>query len=37
MQQIKVKTPDWDESDLEVCRKYDDLVKAGKMTYRRIR
>jgi len=32
-----METPDWTKEDYEKCRKYDELVKAGKMTYRRIR
>ena len=31
-----METPDWNKHDYELCKKYDDLVKEGKMTYRRI-
>ena len=28
------ETPDWNETDLQICQKYDDAVRAGTMTYR---
>ncbi len=34
---VKIETPDWNERDYEICRKYDEEVKKGKMTYRRIK
>jgi len=33
---VKAHTPDWDEIDLEKCRKYDKAVRGGNMTYRAI-
>lgn len=33
----KVHTLDWTVADLEICAKSDELVKQGKMTFRRIR
>ncbi len=30
-------TPDWDEQDMEICRKSDEMVESGEMTYRHIR
>ncbi len=33
---VEAHTPDWDELDLEKCRKYDESVKTGNMTYRTI-
>ena len=33
----QIGTPEWTKEDLEKCAKYDALVKAGKITYRRIR
>ncbi len=32
-----METPDWDDVDLAICRKYDELVTSGQMSYRRIR
>ena len=32
-----MNTPDWTDSDLELCKRSDDIVKEGKMTYRRIK
>ena len=37
LQMGKEHTPDWTAADLEICAKSDELVKQGKMTYRRIR
>lgn len=30
-------TPDWNDEDYEKCKKYDQLVKEGKMTWRSIK
>lgn len=32
-----VITPDWNDADLAICTKYDQLVKEGKMGYQRIK
>ena len=30
-------TPDWNEEDLEICKKYDEKVRLGKMGYTKVK
>ena len=30
-------TPEWNERDYEICKKYDEKVKQGKMKYTKIK
>ena len=34
---ILMTTPDWNEHDLEICRRYDEKVKQGKMKYTKVK
>ncbi len=34
---MTMTTPDWNDEDLDICRRYDEKVRQGKMSYRRVK
>ena len=34
---MALTTPDWNEEDLEICKKYDEKVRLGKMGYTKVK
>ena len=33
---VKHATPEWNEHDYELCRRYDEKVRRGEMSYRMV-